>query len=145
MITGDSPIYIDNKRKGGVTLVATMRHHKHKGEDFPVLWKRVLRNKHYMRMVKGYGMQEEIFDGYVKDNRGWVVCEEKPTGLYLLAEMKVWQDNGKTMTFNQDDGIQRFLSEKYMQKTASIDSLDDYMSSHRPEEIPIQEPLLVFK
>jgi hypothetical protein len=137
--TSKTPIYTESERKGVLKAADLCRFN-----NYPVLWKKVNRARHFMRVLKGYGMQEDVYNGYVKDTRGWVVIEESPSGAYYVAEMKGWMDNGKTMSFVGIDGTQRFLSTKHMKKLASIDKLTDWLAVNPPEEVAQQQPLLRF-
>ena len=136
------PIHTKTGRKG--TIVAGYVSYIKEGEDtLPVFWKPVNRARHYMRVVKGYGVQEDIYKGYIKERRGWVVIKERDDKL-LVAEMTTWDKSGKTMEFRGVDGAQRFLSEKFMQKTTSIDNLLEYVRSNPPANVAEQQELLRF-
>lgn len=136
------PIRTNTKRKG--TLIAGYISYVKEGENtLPVFWKEVDRQRHYMRMVKGYGIQEGIYKGYIKMRRGWTVIKERDDK-YLVAEMTMWDKHGKTLEFRGVDGAQRFLSEKFMQKTRSIDEMEDYLRRNPPENVSEQQPLLRF-
>lgn len=133
------PIYISTPRKGvvvGAMLEST-------NDGIKVLVKEVMRSRHYMNIVEGYGIQQEIYEGYVKDKKGWVAIEEKDTKNVLMAPMSEWQKYGKTMQFTPEDGEQRFLSEKYMTKLDSVDYTNHHIKTHPLEEpAVIEQPLL---
>jgi hypothetical protein len=134
-----TPIYISTPRKG-VVVGGSM---ETTNDGIKVLVKEVMRSKHYMNIVEGYGIQQEIYNGYVKNKKGWVAIEEKDTKNVLMAPMAEWQKYGKTMQFNPEDGEQRFLSEKYMTKLPNADYTNQHIKENPLAEIEgIEQPLL---
>lgn len=81
--------------------------------------KQVTRSKHYMRKIKGYGIQKEVFDEYLRGRKGIVRIHEKDTGKWLIASIKTWADYSKAANFG--DGKQIFLSERFMHGADDFD------------------------
>jgi|WetSurSiteA1Bulk_404760.scaffolds.fasta_scaffold07010_2 hypothetical protein len=116
------PIYTKSDRKGTI-LFGDMIHLG----DIRILAKKVNSKKHKMRMFDGYGMQEDVFRGYVKELDGFVLMYETDTGMWLVSPMQSWVEHGVTRTFNEADGAQRFLSTKYMAEFDNEDSAIDHI------------------
>lgn len=137
------PIRVSTGRKTNV-IAGYISYRKYgEGLILPIFWKPVDRARHYMRIVKGYGIQETVYNGYIKDRRGWVLIKERDDK-FLLAEMIEWDKNGRTQEFIAEDGAQRFLSEKFMKKLRSIDEVNQFMAENPPERVAEQPPLLRF-
>lgn len=76
----------------------------------------VLRGKHYMNVVGGYGIQEDAFNELLDLGCKYIVIKELDTKSNLYSQIKTWQDRPKVHIANYGSGIQRFLGEKYMVK-----------------------------
>lgn len=96
--------------------------------DQAIFIKKVKRAKHYMRVVKGYGIQQTVFDDNLADKKGWVWIYETDTDTHLLSPIENWKSHSKSMEFNKKDGRQIFLSQKYMDKVPSVAEAIQHMS-----------------
>jgi hypothetical protein len=134
-----TPIYTKTARKGVIHAADLFD-----VDDTPVLFKEVNRRRHYMNRVKGYGMQEDMYLGYIKEKRAWVVIHEKDTGAILLSDALTWDKKGRTMSFTFEDGSQRFLGERYMEKLSDMQTAKEWIVGHPLPEVAVQEPLLRF-
>lgn len=110
-------IYLDDPIKGRVN-VGSLRKTK-SGLFFK---KNVVRSKHYMRIVQGYGMQKEIFDQYLRGKKGRIAIKEVDTGKFLIASINTWGKHSKSG--NYGDGKQIFLAERYMHGSDIFDRSD---------------------
>jgi len=79
-----------------------------------IFYKSVVRSKHYMQVVKGYGIQKEVFDKYFTDEEGKIVIKEEDTGRILISDVSIWHEHSFTADFGF--GKQVFLSERYMKE-----------------------------
>jgi len=82
-------------------------------------YKPVNRAKHYMNIVKGYGIQKELFDKYLRGKKGVIKIHEKDTGRWLIASVKTWTEHSRAG--NYGDGKQIFLSERFMHNSDDFD------------------------
>lgn len=69
--------------------------------------------KHFMRVVQGYGVQENVFDKLMDEGikEIWLIKSNKEK---LISNIIQWKLFGKVADYGS--GKQRFLSEKYMTK-----------------------------
>ena len=135
------PIYAKTARKGTI-IAGTL---EPQDDNSRLFVKEVVRSKHFMRVVAGYGIQEDVYLGYIKGRRGWVVIGEQDTKHVLISPMYIWEEKGKTMTFQEDDGAQRFLSEKYMATLDDAAYMKKYIADNPlPEVKPVQDELIRF-
>ena len=81
--------------------------------------KNVERNKHFMRIVGGYGIQKEVFDKYLRGKKGRVIIHEKDTGKWLVASIETWTKHSHSG--NYGDGKQIFLAERFMHNSENFD------------------------
>jgi len=116
------PIYTKSERKGTI-LAGEMVHLG----DIRILAKKVDSTKHKMRLFTGYGVQDDVYRGYIKELDGFVLLHETDTGKFLVSEMQKWVEHGASRTFNEADGGQRFLSTKYMAEFDDEDVAVDYI------------------
>ena len=116
------PIYTKSDRKGTI-LAGEMVHLG----TISILVKKVNSTKHKMRMFEGYGLQDDVYRGYVKEMDGFVSLHETDTSKFLVSPMQSWVEHGVSRTFNEADGSQRFLSCKYMAEFDNEDSAIDHM------------------
>lgn len=80
-----------------------------------LLFKKVVdKNRHYMKLVEGYGIQKEVFDRYLRGKRGRVMLIEHDgeTKTYLVASIHTWTKHSSYQNFG--DGEQVFLSRRFM-------------------------------
>lgn len=84
--------------------------------------KNVMRAKHYMRLVEGYGLQKEIFDKFLRGKKGRIAIKEMDTGKFLIASVNTWEEHSKAG--NYGDGKQIFLSERYMHGSQNFNRND---------------------
>ena len=77
-----------------------------------VFRKNVVRAKHYMRILEGYGIQKEIFERYLRGRKGRIEIKETDTGRFLVASIDTWSAHSRTG--NYGGGKQIFLSERFM-------------------------------
>lgn len=68
--------------------------------------------KHFMRVVDGYGMQEDVYERARKKNC-YVLIKEKGGATYQ-SHITGWAMNGKSADYG--NGKQKFLSLKYMKQ-----------------------------
>ena len=68
--------------------------------------------KHFMKIVKGYGIQEEAFAELEKRNIKNIKLKETDTNIDWYSELSDWVEHGRVADFGH--GPQRFLSTKYM-------------------------------
>ena len=94
-------------------------------KGYLIFRKKVVRDKHYMKIVKGYGIQKDVFDKYLRGKKGRIEIIERG-GKYLVASIKEWTNHSKYG--NYGDGRQVFLSERYMHNS-------DNFSRETTEEI----------
>lgn len=90
--------------------------------------KHVERSKHYMKRVKGYGIQKEVFDEYLRGRKGIIRIHEKDTGKWLIASIKTWTDHNHTA--NYGGGKQVFLSCRFMH---GVDDFDRSVIENKEE------------
>ena len=83
-----------------------------------VFRKNVKYAKHYMKIVKGYGIQKEIFDKYLRGKKGVIQIKETDTGKFLVASISTWTKHSRTG--NYGDGKQIFLSRRFMHNADSF-------------------------
>lgn len=116
--------------RGFVRTVGTLD----KKPKFRVFDKQVYRDRHYMNIVEGYGIQKEVFDKYLRGRKGIVRVHEKDTGNWLVASIKTWTDLNHTA--NYGDGKQVFLSCKYMHNSDDFDR-SVVIEEPEPEELTL--------
>lgn len=76
-----------------------------------VFIKHVNRDKHFMRVVGGYGIQEEVFNEHLRGKNGIIKIIEDKKSAYEIPIWR-WENNSKTADYGF--GRQVFLSTKYM-------------------------------
>ena len=108
------PIYIKDD-KGFKKMVGTLE----KTAKGIVFRKSVVRSKHYMRVIGGYGIQKEIFDKYLRGNKGRIIIQESDTGKFLVASINTWTEHSRSG--NYGDGKQIFLAERFMHGSENFD------------------------
>lgn len=111
----------------GQRFVGTLK----KGNTGLIFRKDVLRKKHYMDVVKGYGVQKTIFDRYLRGKKGVIQIKELDTGRFLVASIDTWLKHSKSG--NYGDGKQIFLSRKFMH---NAEDFNRRTISTRKEEVP---------
>lgn len=86
--------------------------------------KNVDKSKHYMRIVKGYGIDKTVFDKFIRGSKGRIMLRENDKGkiTYLVASIKTWTDHSSNQNFG--DGKQVFLSRKYMHNAENFNRND---------------------
>ena len=102
--------------------------------------KNVKRNKHFMDIMSGYGIQKAVFDEYLRGKKGVIQIKETDTGKFLVASIKTWTENSKSG--NYGDGAQIFLSERFMHNA------DNFNRQQISENIMVQDfsmPLSVWQ
>ena len=106
--------------KGYLRTVGYLRLGK-KGRVFfkPVTRMKNGRPYHYLKVVKGYGIQKEVFDKYLRGRKGRIIIKEKDTGRFLVASIKTWTEHSSTANFGA--GKQVFLSERFMHGSENFD------------------------
>ena len=109
------PIRIDTPRKKNA-LVGYI----YTKDEVYIFMKKVKRLTHYMNIMKGYGIQEVIWDEYLKDKVGWVWIFESDKNKHLLSPISMWEEKSVIREITKEDGKQRFLSEKYMFRVENI-------------------------
>lgn len=82
-------------------------------------YKPVIRAKHFMRVLSGYGIQKEVFDKYLRGKKGRIMIKEKDTGKVLVASIKTWTEHSSSANFG--DGKQIFLSERFCHNANNFD------------------------
>jgi hypothetical protein len=113
-----------------------------------VFRKNVTRSKHYFKVVKGYGIQKEIFDKYLRGKKGVIQIKED-TGKFLVASIDTWTEHSKSG--NYGDGKQIFLSERFMHNgqdfnRETTEEVQDYsMPLSVYEELKRRNPDLIAK
>lgn len=103
------PVYLDDPRGVKGKLLVGRLWLSPKGRLFK---KWVKRSRHYMDVVKGYGIDKSVFDKHLRGRKGRVMIIETDTGRVLVASIKTWTDHSSAA--NYGDAKQIFLSEKYM-------------------------------
>jgi len=76
--------------------------------------------KHYFDLVKGYSIQKDVFDKYLRGKKGRIGFMELDTGNFLVASIDTWMDNASYPS-NWGDGKQVALSEKFMHNSDLLD------------------------
>lgn len=77
-----------------------------------VFTKEVERNKHYFRLVKGYGIQKDVYDKLKRYNCKEIVIKELDTNKVLSSQLEDWEEHKAIWTGK--NGKQVVLSEKFM-------------------------------
>jgi hypothetical protein len=85
--------------------------------------KAVEREKHFMRICQGYGIQKEIFDKYLRGKKGRIIIYEKDTGHTLVASVETWTEHSRAG--NYGDGKQIFLAERFMHGAEDFDRSEE--------------------
>jgi hypothetical protein len=70
------------------------------------------RDKHFMKIYGGYGIQQEVYERALK--LGATIVIDEIGGDVYASKIKDWEAHG--ITREHGHGAQRFLSLKYMQK-----------------------------
>ena len=84
--------------------------------DANVYSKGVNKGIHFMKIVDGYGIQEDIYESVVKRQSKVQIFEISAAGRKVLTSSYLdWNTQGKTADYGH--GKQRFLSVKYMQES----------------------------
>lgn len=78
---------------------------------------RSVKPEHYMEKVKGYGIQEVVFEKMMVAGVTKIRLYVTATGRVLMSTMEDWLNHGKVSDFG--NGKQRFLSVKYMKAPIS--------------------------
>jgi len=69
-------------------------------------------HKHFMRVVGGYGIQEDAFQKIVAEGGKKIVIKETDTNRQWEADIKAWDEHCHIADYG--NGKQRFLGLKYM-------------------------------
>ena len=77
-----------------------------------VFTKTVERSKHYFNLIKGYGIQKDVYDKLKRYSCKKIIIKETDTGVVLSSSIEDWE-NFKAIWTGQN-GKQVVLSEKYM-------------------------------
>ncbi len=101
-----SPIYTNDPAKGQILA-------GYYNPESKTFFKDVVRAKHFFRIVSGYGIQSDVYEGLLKEGCQNVIIKESDTGNILESYLSTWTDNGGNWTGR--NGKQRTLSEKYME------------------------------
>jgi len=112
------PIYI-KAEKGFDKKIGSLE----KTKSGLVYRKKVKRSKHFMRIVKGYGIQKEVFDKYLRGKKGRIIIREEDTGEFLVASIKTWTEHSRSG--NYGDGKQIFLAERFMHGAENFDRKEE--------------------
>lgn len=80
------------------------------GETF----RREVNSRHFMRVVGGYGIQEDAFQKLCEKRAKKILIHVENTSTTWESVIEDWKINSKTMDFG--NGKQRFLSLKYMKE-----------------------------
>ena len=75
---------------------------------------RTVEQKHFMRVVQGYGIQESCFEQLLGHKVSRVILIEKETGHAYTSRITDWVLHGKVADYGH--GKQRFLSLRFMEK-----------------------------
>jgi hypothetical protein len=75
---------------------------------------KTVEEKHFMRVVGGYGLQYDAFACFDKEGIKDIEVLERHTGVTWLSKPKDWFDHGKISDYGR--GKQIFLSLKYMKR-----------------------------
>lgn len=70
--------------------------------------------EHFMRVLQGYGIQNDVFQQVVKNGVHHIAFKEIHTGDVLLSRVQQWLDDGVVKDYGH--GKQRFLSIKFMRR-----------------------------
>lgn len=130
------PIFLDTERKQNA-LVG----HIYEDDKWYCFMKRLRRETHFMRVNECYGIQEIIYQRYLLNppvnKQNWVWIFEEDTKHHLLSPMKLWGLKGRVMKYNEMDGKQRFLGEKFM---SIVDDINAAIKRMREvEQLPLVE------
>lgn len=82
------------------------------GEVISNVFYRHVGPEHYMRKIKGYGIQDEAF--HQIENVDTILIIQKDTGEVFSSTPQTWKEKGKVMDFGH--GKQVFLSTSHMKK-----------------------------
>ncbi len=74
-----------------------------------------VKSNNYMRVVDGYGIQENVIQGLGSHGVKTVRINNKETNRTYTAPLKTWLEVGKAADYG--NGLQRFLSLKYLSET----------------------------
>jgi hypothetical protein len=75
---------------------------------------KTVEEKHFMRVVGGYGLQYDAFACFDKEGIKDIEVLERHTGITWLSKPKDWFEHGKISDYGR--GKQIFLSLKYMKR-----------------------------
>lgn len=75
--------------------------------------------QHFMRVLQGYGIQNDVFQQIIKSGIKHIALKEIHTGDILLSNVKSWLNEGRVKDYGH--GKQRFLSVKYMRRKRAKD------------------------
>lgn len=75
--------------------------------------------RHFMRMLKSYGMQEVVFDDLAGRGVDTVIFKEEHTGDYLISKIEDW-DAPDIKSLNYRHGKQKFLPVARMTRTRTL-------------------------
>ncbi len=82
------------------------------GELVDGVYFRDVKTKHYMRVIGGYGIQEDAFQQLLANDAKRVILKEVETGKKWYSPIENWIEHGKVADYGH--GKQRFLSTKFM-------------------------------
>ena len=77
--------------------------------------------KHFMRVTKGYGIQEDGFEKIVKMGVKKIIIKEDDTGKNFIADLEMWKTRG--VVKNYGSGKQRFLA-KYLMEPYEVPEVE---------------------
>ncbi len=80
------------------------------------IFTRNVKPEHFMRVVGGYGIQEQVFD-YLKNNNIETIILKVDGGEWWESPLSTWVEHGNVANYGH--GKQRFLSTKYMSRSPS--------------------------
>jgi hypothetical protein len=92
---------------------------------------KTVEEKHFMRVVGGYGLQYDAFACFEKEGIKEIEVLERHTGIKWLSKPKEWFEHGKISDYGR--GKQIFLSLKYMKRknTDKLEKAHDRMEEYR--------------
>ncbi len=89
---------------------------------------RKVNSRHFMRVVQGYGIQEEAFQELSEKGIKMIVLKHEETERNIQAPTSRWIEHGRVM--NYGNGKQRFLAVKFMDQRKKPDIV--FLSSQAP-------------